>query len=134
MRDRIAEPARRLEGVAEVEEGRGVVGLKSPRVLEVASARLSDGTILQVGKSNEIRLALLRQFQRIVGLVSVIALLVGVAGGLRRPLGWPPGGLWCWRPEPKTCRLVRLPDHLNRTSDRRGLRDRFTRGPEFVEI
>jgi signal transduction histidine kinase len=51
-------------------------------VLEVASARLSDGTILQVGKSNEIRLALLRQFQWIVGFVSVIALLVGVAGGL----------------------------------------------------
>jgi signal transduction histidine kinase len=51
-------------------------------VLEVASARLSDGTILQVGKSNEIRLALLRQFQWIVGFVSAIAVLVGVAGGL----------------------------------------------------
>src|SRR5439155_74674 len=32
-------------------------------VLEVASARLPDGTILQVGKSNEIRLALLRRFE-----------------------------------------------------------------------
>jgi len=51
-------------------------------VLEVASARLFDGTILQVGKTNEIRLALLRQFKRIVGLVSVIALVVGVVGGL----------------------------------------------------
>jgi signal transduction histidine kinase len=51
-------------------------------VLEVASARLSDGTILQVGKSNEIRLALLRKFQIIVGLVSLIALVAGVAGGL----------------------------------------------------
>jgi len=51
-------------------------------VLEVASARLFDGTILQVGKSNEIRLALLRKFQWIVGLVSVIALVVGVTGGL----------------------------------------------------
>jgi signal transduction histidine kinase len=51
-------------------------------VLEVASARLSDGTILQVGKSNEIRLALLRKFQLIVGLVSVVTLIVGVAGGL----------------------------------------------------
>ncbi len=51
-------------------------------VLEVASARLPDGTILQVGKSNEIRLALLRQFQIIVGLVSVVALVVGVVGGL----------------------------------------------------
>jgi signal transduction histidine kinase len=51
-------------------------------VLEVASARLYDGTILQVGKTNEIRLALLRKFQWIVGLVSVIALVVGVTGGL----------------------------------------------------
>jgi hypothetical protein len=51
-------------------------------VLEIASARLSDGTILQVGKSNEIRLALLRKFQWIVGLVSVIALGIGITGGL----------------------------------------------------
>jgi signal transduction histidine kinase len=51
-------------------------------VLEVASARLADGTLQQVGKSNEIRLALLRQFQVIVGLVSIIALTVGVLGGL----------------------------------------------------
>ncbi|HTM24550.1 MAG TPA: HAMP domain-containing sensor histidine kinase [Vicinamibacterales bacterium] len=51
-------------------------------VLEVASARLADGTILQVGKSNEIRLALLRQFQVIVGLVSIAALAIGVLGGL----------------------------------------------------
>ena len=42
----------------------------------------SDGTILQVGKSNEIRLALLRKFQWIVGLVSIGALAVGVIGGL----------------------------------------------------
>ena len=51
-------------------------------VLEVASVRLGDGTILQVGKSNEIRLALLRKFQWIVGLVSIGALAVGVIGGL----------------------------------------------------
>lgn len=51
-------------------------------VLEVASVRLGDGTILQVGKSNEIRLALLRKFQWIVGVVSVIALAIGVTGGL----------------------------------------------------
>jgi signal transduction histidine kinase len=48
----------------------------------VASARLADGTILQVGKSNEIRLALLRQFQLIVGIVSIGALAIGVLGGL----------------------------------------------------
>ena len=36
-------------------------------VLEVASAQLLDGTVLQVGKTNEIRLALLRRFELIVG-------------------------------------------------------------------
>jgi signal transduction histidine kinase len=51
-------------------------------VLEVASARLIDGTILQVGKSNEIRLALLAQFRTVVGWVAVLAMFVGVVGGL----------------------------------------------------
>jgi signal transduction histidine kinase len=51
-------------------------------VLEVISARLPDGTILQVGKSNEIRRALLRQFRILVGWVSALAILVGVLGGL----------------------------------------------------
>src|SRR6185503_9631172 len=49
-------------------------------VLELASARLVDGTILQVGKTNEIRLALLRKFQFVVGLVSILTLVVGVGG------------------------------------------------------
>jgi signal transduction histidine kinase len=51
-------------------------------VLELASARLFDGSILQVGKTNEIRLALLRKFQVIVGLVSFVTLVVGIGGGL----------------------------------------------------
>lgn len=51
-------------------------------VLELASARLFDGSILQVGKTNEIRLALLRKFQVIVGLVSLATLVVGIGGGL----------------------------------------------------
>jgi signal transduction histidine kinase len=51
-------------------------------VLELASARLFDGSILQVGKTNEIRLALLRKFQTIVGLVSLVTLVVGIGGGL----------------------------------------------------
>ena len=51
-------------------------------ILEVASTRLYDGTLLQVGKSNEIRVALLRKFRWIVGLVSIATLLVGVTGGL----------------------------------------------------
>jgi len=56
--------------------------LEGRAVLEVASVQLFDGTILQVGKSNEIRLALLRKFQWIVGLVSVAALAIGLTGGL----------------------------------------------------
>jgi signal transduction histidine kinase len=51
-------------------------------VLEVASARLLDGTLLQVGKSNEIRLALLQRFELIVGIVSIAALTIGIIGGL----------------------------------------------------
>jgi signal transduction histidine kinase len=54
----------------------------SDAVLEVASARLPGGTILQVGKSNEIRVALLAQFRTVVGWVSVLAMFVGVVGGL----------------------------------------------------
>lgn len=51
-------------------------------VLELASATLFDGSILQVGKTNEIRLALLRKFQLIVGLVSLVTLVAGIGGGL----------------------------------------------------
>ena len=66
-------------------EERGVAtngAFDSRAVLEVASARLSDGTILQVGKTNEIRVALLRRFEIVVGIVSILALGIGVAGGL----------------------------------------------------
>ena len=62
--------------------GIGAIGSDDRAVVEVASARLYDGTVLQVGKSNEIRLALLRKFQWIVGLVSVVTLVVGITGGL----------------------------------------------------
>jgi signal transduction histidine kinase len=58
------------------------IGHDRRAVLEVASARLYDGTILQVGKTNEIRLALLRRFEIIVGLVLVVALAIGITGGL----------------------------------------------------
>ena len=67
-------------------EGDGAVSAAPARdrdaVLEVVSARLPDGTMLQVGKSNEIRLALLRQFRVVVGWVSVLAMGVGLLGGL----------------------------------------------------
>jgi signal transduction histidine kinase len=56
--------------------------LQGRAVLEVATVQLFDGTILQVGKSNEIRLALLRKFQWIVGVVSIVALAIGLTGGL----------------------------------------------------
>ena len=50
--------------------------------LEVASARLADGTLLQVGKSTENREELLARFRTIVALVSVAIVLVGLAGGI----------------------------------------------------
>ena len=50
--------------------------------LLITKARLIDGTILQVGKSNEIRLALLAQFRTVVGWVAVLAMFIGVVGGL----------------------------------------------------
>jgi signal transduction histidine kinase len=58
------------------------IGHDRRAVLEVASAQLFDGTILQVGKTNEIRLALLRRFELIVGVVSILALTIGITGGL----------------------------------------------------
>jgi signal transduction histidine kinase len=50
--------------------------------LEVATARLLDGTLLQVGKSTESREELLSRFRYIVALVSVAIVLVGLAGGV----------------------------------------------------
>ena len=50
--------------------------------LEVASARLADGTLLQVGKSTESREELLNRFRTIVALVSVAIVLIGLAGGM----------------------------------------------------
>jgi signal transduction histidine kinase len=67
------------------EPGGGVASVPARNrnaVLEVASIRLFDGTILQVGKSNEIRLELLSEFRTIVGWVSALTLVVGVLGGL----------------------------------------------------
>ena len=68
--------------VEELGDGRPGALHDRAAVLELASARLFDGTILQVGKTNEIRLTLLRKFQVIVGLVSLLTLVLGVGGGL----------------------------------------------------
>jgi signal transduction histidine kinase len=51
-------------------------------VLEVASARLWDGTVLQVGKSSENREEILERFRRIVLTLSIGVLAAGLAGGL----------------------------------------------------
>jgi signal transduction histidine kinase len=51
-------------------------------VLEVASARLYDGTVIQVGKSSEAREELLSRFRTIVMLVTGAVILAGLAGGL----------------------------------------------------
>jgi signal transduction histidine kinase len=50
-------------------------------VLEVASARLPDGTIFQVGKSSEPRRALLERFRETLLLAFVSVALIAVAGG-----------------------------------------------------
>jgi len=70
------------EELGEGQGGAGSVPHDERAVLEVATARLFDGTILQVGKSNEIRLALLRKFQWIIGVVSIVTLVIGITGGL----------------------------------------------------
>jgi signal transduction histidine kinase len=49
--------------------------------LEVASAQLADGTLLQVGKSNENREELLARFRTVLALVAVAIVLIGLAGG-----------------------------------------------------
>jgi signal transduction histidine kinase len=50
-------------------------------VLEVASVFLPDGTLVQVGKSNDTRNELLARFRTILGVAMAIVILVGVAGG-----------------------------------------------------
>jgi signal transduction histidine kinase len=55
--------------------------LRSAR-LEVASARLSDGTLLQVGKSTDSREELLARFRTVALLVTIAIVLTGLAGGV----------------------------------------------------
>src|SRR3982750_3889805 len=52
-----------------------------PSKLEIASARLADGTLVQVGKSTEAREALLAQFRAALGLVTLLIVVVGLTGG-----------------------------------------------------
>ena len=52
-----------------------------PSRLDVESARLPDGTLVQVGKSTESREQLLAQFRAALGLVTLLIVLVAVGGG-----------------------------------------------------
>jgi signal transduction histidine kinase len=49
--------------------------------LEVAGTQLRDGTLLQVGKSSEIREALLDRFRTVLAMVGLIIIALGLAGG-----------------------------------------------------
>jgi methyl-accepting chemotaxis protein len=53
-----------------------------PARLEVASARLIDGTLLQVGKSTESREELLARFRTVALLVTIAIVLTALAGGV----------------------------------------------------
>ncbi|HET7219550.1 MAG TPA: HAMP domain-containing sensor histidine kinase [Vicinamibacterales bacterium] len=50
--------------------------------LEIASAQLFDGTLLQVGKSTENREELLARFRTVAMLVAIVIVLTGLAGGM----------------------------------------------------
>jgi signal transduction histidine kinase len=52
-----------------------------PRKLELASARLADGTLVQVGKSTEARDDLLARFRAALGLVTLLVVVIALTGG-----------------------------------------------------
>jgi signal transduction histidine kinase len=52
-----------------------------PSTLETASLRLADGTLVQVGKSTDARLDVLRRFRAALGLVMLSVVVVALAGG-----------------------------------------------------
>jgi signal transduction histidine kinase len=52
-----------------------------PATLETASARLSDGTLVEVGKSSEPRKALLSRFRAVLGLVTLLIVAIALTGG-----------------------------------------------------
>jgi signal transduction histidine kinase len=52
-----------------------------PERLEIASARLDDGTLVQVGKSTEAREDLLARFRAALGLVTLLVVGVALTGG-----------------------------------------------------
>jgi signal transduction histidine kinase len=56
-------------------------GRREAAVLEVASARLLDGTLVQVGKSSESRIGLLRHYRTVSALSLLGIIVIGLAGG-----------------------------------------------------
>ena len=52
-----------------------------PATLETASARLTDGTLVEVGKSTEARQALLSRFRAVLGLVTLSIVVIALTGG-----------------------------------------------------
>ncbi len=52
-----------------------------PATLETASARLNDGTLVEVGKSTEPRRALLSRFRAALGLVTLSVVVIALTGG-----------------------------------------------------
>jgi signal transduction histidine kinase len=50
-------------------------------VLEVASVRLDDGTVFQVGKSSEARVVLLTHFKALTSMILLSTVVVGLVGG-----------------------------------------------------
>jgi len=53
-----------------------------PTALEVATARLGDGVVMQVGKSTEARLDFLSRFRAALGLVTITVVLIALTGGM----------------------------------------------------
>jgi heavy metal sensor kinase len=56
-------------------------GRRENIVLEVASAQLADGTLVQVGKSTESREILLQRFRDVAGLVTLTVVIIALVGG-----------------------------------------------------
>jgi heavy metal sensor kinase len=52
-----------------------------PSKLEIASARLADGTLVQVGKSTEARDDLLSRFRATLGIVTLLIVVIALTGG-----------------------------------------------------
>jgi signal transduction histidine kinase len=68
----------RLQGVGGLEQ---ILSESGTARLEVASVRLADGTLLQVGKSSEIRETLLARFRTVLAIVALVIVAAGLAGG-----------------------------------------------------